>query len=130
MDTGQSPRRRRRMSLPTTLGGMFTVVVLALAGVTTASPAAAATGQITGIGGKCVDVAAANSANGTPIQLYDCNGSSPPAVDPQRRRHRARPRQVPGRHRRLHRQRSADPAVRLQRHHRPAVDLQLRDTIW
>ncbi|WP_440081381.1 ricin-type beta-trefoil lectin domain protein [Streptosporangium sp. LJ11] len=76
MDTGQSPRRRRRMSLPTTLGGMFTVVVLALAGVTTATPAAAATGQITGIGGKCVDVAAANSANGTPIQLYDCNGSA------------------------------------------------------
>ncbi|WP_329084594.1 ricin-type beta-trefoil lectin domain protein [Streptosporangium sp. NBC_01469] len=33
------------------------------------------TGQITGIGGKCVDVAAASSANGTPIQLYDCNGS-------------------------------------------------------
>ncbi|WP_329084593.1 ricin-type beta-trefoil lectin domain protein [Streptosporangium sp. NBC_01469] len=75
MDTGQPPPRRRRISLPTTLGGMFTVVVLALAGVTTASPAAAATGQITGIGGKCVDVAAASSANGTPIQLYDCNGS-------------------------------------------------------
>jgi len=33
------------------------------------------TGQITGIGGKCVDVAAANTANGTPIQLYDCNGT-------------------------------------------------------
>src|SRR6478735_962857 len=26
--------------------------------------------RITGIGGKCVDVAAANTANGTPIQLY------------------------------------------------------------
>ncbi|MEU8382720.1 ricin-type beta-trefoil lectin domain protein, partial [Streptosporangium sp. NPDC048865] len=76
MDTRQSPRRRRRMPLPTTLGGIFTVVALALAGVTTASPAAAATGQITGIGGKCVDVAAASSANGTPIQLYDCNGSA------------------------------------------------------
>ncbi|WP_440065817.1 ricin-type beta-trefoil lectin domain protein [Streptosporangium sp. OZ121] len=33
------------------------------------------TGQITGIGGKCVDVAAASTANGTPIQLYDCNGT-------------------------------------------------------
>ncbi|WP_440081382.1 ricin-type beta-trefoil lectin domain protein [Streptosporangium sp. LJ11] len=34
------------------------------------------TGQITGIGGKCVDVAAASTANGTPIQLYDCNGTT------------------------------------------------------
>lgn len=33
------------------------------------------TGQITGIGGKCVDVAAANTANGTAVQLYDCNGT-------------------------------------------------------
>ncbi|MFE8005984.1 ricin-type beta-trefoil lectin domain protein [Streptomyces sp. NPDC057418] len=33
-------------------------------------------GPITGIGGKCVDVAGANSANGTPVQLYDCNGSA------------------------------------------------------
>ena len=34
------------------------------------------TGQITGYGGKCVDVAAANSANGTAVQLYDCNGTA------------------------------------------------------
>lgn len=40
-----------------------------------ASPAQAATGAITGLAGKCVDIAAANSANGTAIQLYDCNGS-------------------------------------------------------
>ena len=33
-------------------------------------------GQITGIGGKCVDVAGANTANGTPVQLYDCNGTA------------------------------------------------------
>jgi hypothetical protein len=33
-------------------------------------------GAITGIGGKCVDVAGANTANGTPVQLYDCNGSA------------------------------------------------------
>jgi chitosanase len=39
-------------------------------------PASAATaGPITGLGGKCIDVAAASSANGTKIQLYDCNGS-------------------------------------------------------
>jgi glucosylceramidase len=35
-----------------------------------------ATGPITGIGGKCVDVAGASSANGTAVQLYDCNGTA------------------------------------------------------
>ncbi|GAA1244037.1 hypothetical protein GCM10009665_38550 [Kitasatospora nipponensis] len=35
-----------------------------------------AVGRITGYGGKCVDVAGANSANGTAVQLYDCNGTS------------------------------------------------------
>ncbi|WP_324291285.1 chitosanase [Paractinoplanes pyxinae] len=39
-------------------------------------PASAATaGPIKGLGGKCVDVAAASSANGTAIQLYDCNNT-------------------------------------------------------
>ncbi|HEY9335809.1 MAG TPA: ricin-type beta-trefoil lectin domain protein [Kribbella sp.] len=33
-------------------------------------------GQITGLGGKCVDVAGANSADGTAVQLYDCNGTT------------------------------------------------------
>ncbi|MFG2622763.1 RICIN domain-containing protein [Streptomyces sp. NPDC048507] len=33
------------------------------------------TGQISGSAGKCVDVAGANPANGTPVQLYDCNGT-------------------------------------------------------
>ncbi|MEK8105017.1 ricin-type beta-trefoil lectin domain protein [Micromonospora sp. M12] len=42
-----------------------------------ASPAtAAATGAITGYGGKCVDVAAASTANNTPVQLFTCNGST------------------------------------------------------
>ncbi len=31
---------------------------------------------ITGVGGKCVDVASANSANGTAIQLWTCNGTA------------------------------------------------------
>jgi glucosylceramidase len=34
------------------------------------------TGQVTGLGGKCVDVAGGSSANGTAVQLYDCNGSA------------------------------------------------------
>jgi chitinase len=40
------------------------------------TPPAQGTGQITGLGGKCVDVNAASSANGTAVQLYDCNGST------------------------------------------------------
>ena len=36
----------------------------------------AATGTITGLAGKCIDVAGANSANGTAVQLYDCNGTA------------------------------------------------------
>ena len=40
-------------------------------------PANAATaGPITGIGGKCVDVASAGTANGTAVQIYTCNGTS------------------------------------------------------
>ncbi|MGC5565899.1 RICIN domain-containing protein [Streptomyces sp. FR-108] len=31
---------------------------------------------IKGLAGKCVDVAGANPANGTPVQLYDCNGTA------------------------------------------------------
>jgi hypothetical protein len=52
------------------------VLVLGAGLLLAASPAQAATGAITGLAGKCVDVAAANSADGTAIQLYDCNGSS------------------------------------------------------
>jgi len=33
-------------------------------------------GRITGYGGKCVDVAGANTANGTAVQLWDCNGTN------------------------------------------------------
>ncbi len=59
------------------LRGTLTTAVLALsAGALSASPAAAATGTITGLGGKCLDVAGASSANGTAVQLYDCNGSA------------------------------------------------------
>ncbi len=33
-------------------------------------------GPITGVGGKCVDVAGSQAVNGTAVQLYTCNGSS------------------------------------------------------
>ena len=48
---------------------------LGLLGNTTAASAATA-GQITSLGGKCVDVAAASTANGAHVQLYDCNGTA------------------------------------------------------
>ncbi|WP_109506168.1 chitinase [Nocardioides speluncae] len=56
--------------------GLLAAGVLAAVALAPVSGAdAAATGQITGIGGKCVDVAGANIANGTQVQLYDCNGT-------------------------------------------------------
>ncbi|WP_432848043.1 ricin-type beta-trefoil lectin domain protein [Amycolatopsis sp. CA-161197] len=39
------------------------------------TPPTGRTGQITGLAGKCLDVAGANSANGTAVDLYDCNGT-------------------------------------------------------
>ncbi|PRY19508.1 glycosyl hydrolase family 18 protein [Pseudosporangium ferrugineum] len=39
-------------------------------------PPSGRTGRITGIAGKCVDIAAASPANGTAVQLYDCNGTA------------------------------------------------------
>ncbi|QBJ89063.1 chitinase [Streptomyces seoulensis] len=59
------------------LRGVLAAALLTVsAGALTATPAAAATGTITGLGGKCLDVAGASSANGTAVQLYDCNGTA------------------------------------------------------
>ncbi|MDL2075909.1 family 16 glycosylhydrolase [Streptomyces sp. GXMU-J15] len=44
--------------------------------VTVSTGDAPAGGAIRGLAGKCVDVAGANPANGTPVQLYDCNGTA------------------------------------------------------
>lgn len=52
------------------------VVAAVLAALFTPAPAHAADGQVTGLAGKCVDVAGAGSANGTAVQLYDCNGTA------------------------------------------------------
>jgi chitosanase len=55
----------------------ISLVVPAAAVVYGLLPASAATaGPITGLGGKCVDVAGGSSANGAAVQLYDCNGGS------------------------------------------------------
>ena len=44
--------------------------------VSSLTPGSGSGGQITGLAGKCVDVAGANSADGTTVQLYDCNGTA------------------------------------------------------
>ncbi|MFE1377960.1 ricin-type beta-trefoil lectin domain protein [Streptomyces sp. NPDC058740] len=38
--------------------------------------ASAPTGPLTGLAGKCLDVAGAATADGTPVQLYTCNGTT------------------------------------------------------
>ncbi|MEU1745388.1 glycosyl hydrolase family 18 protein [Micromonospora arida] len=42
----------------------------------TTPPPSGRTGQITGIAGKCVDVASASTANGAAVQLWGCNGTN------------------------------------------------------
>jgi hypothetical protein len=64
-------RRTKILALVTSTAVVGTLGVL---GVTSALAATA--GPIKGYGGKCVDVAGANPANGTPVQLYDCNGTN------------------------------------------------------
>jgi len=39
-------------------------------------PPAPGVGTATGIGGKCIDAAGANPANGTAVQLFTCNGTN------------------------------------------------------
>src|ERR1700730_9065831 len=51
-------------------------VVLGTFILTPDTATASGTGAITGYGAKCVDVSAANSANGTQVQLWTCNGTN------------------------------------------------------
>jgi hypothetical protein len=64
-------RRSKLLALATSA-----VIIGTLAVIGAGTALAATAGPITGLGGKCVDVAAASSANGTAVQLYDCNGSA------------------------------------------------------
>jgi mannan endo-1,4-beta-mannosidase len=56
----------------------FSSRVLVRGEFTVSGSAAQKTGKIRGLGGKCLDVAAAGTANGTKVQLYTCdaNGSA------------------------------------------------------
>lgn len=59
------------------------VAVAGTIGVLSNTSAHAATsGPITGLGGKCVDVASASTANGAHVQTYDCNGSAAQRAGP------------------------------------------------
>jgi len=74
MTPPEAPRRRLR---PRLLAITISAVAAGALGVVgLANNALAATvGPITGIAGKCVDVAGASTANGAAVQLFDCNGS-------------------------------------------------------
>lgn len=74
MTIPDSPRRRRTRTIAYALGGVLIPAASIAYGLLPASAATA--GPIRGLGGKCVDVAAASSANGTAVQLYDCNGTN------------------------------------------------------
>jgi beta-glucosidase len=52
------------------------IVARAGSGITVTNSPGTASAGITGLAGKCIDVAAANNANGTAVQLYDCNGTN------------------------------------------------------
>ena len=58
------------LALPLGLFGASPVVRLL-----STSQAAPGPSVVTGLAGKCLDVAGANPADGTPVQLYDCNGT-------------------------------------------------------
>ncbi|AGZ46499.1 chitosanase [Actinoplanes friuliensis] len=66
------PRLRKR-TIAYALGGVLVPAAAVAYGLMPASAATA--GPIKGLGGKCVDIAAASSANGTAVQLYDCNST-------------------------------------------------------
>jgi hypothetical protein len=77
MNTPQVGRRRGRsrpLAVAVAVVAAGAAGTVAILGATTAL--AASSGPIVGFGGKCVDVAEANTANGTPVQLYTCNGTN------------------------------------------------------
>ena len=112
--------RRWRRVVVAVLAALATTA--AAVGVVGVGPAAAATGAITGYGGKCVDVAGASTANGTAVQLYDCNGTAAQqwtvGTDGTIRA-LGKCLDVAGSG---HRQRHPGPAVGLQRHRSAEVD--------
>ncbi|WP_413102901.1 glycoside hydrolase family 19 protein [Streptomyces sp. Inha503] len=72
------PRQFVRVALAT--GAVAAAVAITLFGgapekLLAASGASASQGPVTGLAGKCLDVAEAKRDNGTAVQLFDCNGT-------------------------------------------------------
>ncbi|SEG65736.1 Ricin-type beta-trefoil lectin domain-containing protein [Actinacidiphila yanglinensis] len=65
---------KRRFTYVAVAGAASIAGAFGLLGSTSAL--AATSGPITGLAGKCVDVAGGSSADHTAVQLYDCNGTS------------------------------------------------------
>jgi hypothetical protein len=60
--------------LITSIAAALSIAALPLAPSALAAPNI--TSPIKGLAGKCIDVPNGNTANGTRIQLWDCNGSN------------------------------------------------------
>ena len=65
-----------RKSTSILTAGALVAGALAAFGITQSASGADVTGAITGLGGKCIDVAGASSTNGAAVQLYDCNSTT------------------------------------------------------
>jgi hypothetical protein len=81
--SGDRPKRRRRsprLALRRRIAAALVVVAGLVAATVTAGHAIAATGQAAPIvgaqSGRCVDVPNSSTANGTQLQLWDCNGAN------------------------------------------------------
>ncbi|MDG4824824.1 glycosyl hydrolase family 18 protein [Asanoa sp. WMMD1127] len=61
---------------PNNANSLVSAIYSVATGGSNPNPPTGRTGRITGLAGKCVDVAAASTANGTAVQLYTCNGTN------------------------------------------------------
>ncbi|MFD9797117.1 CAP domain-containing protein [Streptomyces sp. NPDC059070] len=58
------------------LWGTLAVAALGIAAVPATAQAAQLTGQVVGLGGKCLDVRGGIQTSGTPVQIHGCNGTA------------------------------------------------------
>lgn len=68
MNTRRSPGKQHRF-----LAALTTTLAVAAAPSAWAAPNP--TGSVTGVAGKCIDLPNSNTASGTPLQLWGCNGT-------------------------------------------------------
>jgi eukaryotic-like serine/threonine-protein kinase len=70
-----TPDRPIRANQSSSAASTETGSIVATTTTTTTTTQQALPGQVTGLAEKCMDIAGANSDNGTPVQLYECNGT-------------------------------------------------------